>query len=109
MTHTKSGTTTTERFDLVVGADGMRSTVRQLVFGPQEDFFYPLNQAKLRPFIVNMQLQGLKSRQLFTPANEAQRIIRGAALRLMGNRLTGPIARRILGPNKAMMLDIVAQ
>ncbi|MBX6766802.1 MAG: FAD-dependent monooxygenase [Actinomadura rubrobrunea] len=30
------GTTATERFDLVVGADGLRSTVRRLVFGPDE-------------------------------------------------------------------------
>lgn len=41
-THTKTGATVTERFDLVVGADGMRSTVRKLVFGPHEDFLYPL-------------------------------------------------------------------
>ncbi|WP_280343238.1 FAD-dependent monooxygenase [Nocardia neocaledoniensis] len=33
-----SGTSTTERFDLVVGADGVRSTVRSLVFGPHERF-----------------------------------------------------------------------
>lgn len=37
-----AGTTATERFDLVVGADGMRSTVRRLVFGP-EDHLRPLN------------------------------------------------------------------
>ena len=41
--HTKSGALTTERFELVVGADGMRSTVRRLVFGPHEDFLHPLN------------------------------------------------------------------
>ncbi|MET0402276.1 MAG: FAD-dependent monooxygenase, partial [Cystobacter sp.] len=41
--HTKSGTSTVERFELVVGADGMRSTVRQLVFGPHEAFLHPLN------------------------------------------------------------------
>lgn len=33
---TTSGATVTERFDLVVGADGMRSTVRRLVFGPED-------------------------------------------------------------------------
>lgn len=33
---TAAGTTVTERFDLVVGADGLRSTVRSLVFGPHE-------------------------------------------------------------------------
>ncbi|WNG40691.1 FAD-dependent oxidoreductase [Archangium violaceum] len=43
MTHTKTGMATTERFELVVGADGMRSTVRQLVFGPPEDFLHPMN------------------------------------------------------------------
>ncbi|EYR81539.1 FAD-dependent monooxygenase [Shinella sp. DD12] len=31
-----------ERFDLVVGADGYRSTVRALAFGPHEDFLRPL-------------------------------------------------------------------
>ncbi|MFC5749870.1 FAD-dependent monooxygenase [Actinomadura rugatobispora] len=39
---TTAGTTATERFDLVVGADGMRSTVRELAFGPQ-DFLHPLD------------------------------------------------------------------
>lgn len=33
---TAAGTSTTERFGLVVGADGLRSTVRSLVFGPHE-------------------------------------------------------------------------
>ena len=32
------GTEVTDRFDLVVAADGVRSTVRDLVFGPEEDF-----------------------------------------------------------------------
>lgn len=36
------GTTTTERFDLVVGADGLRSTVRRLVFGPHEEHLHRL-------------------------------------------------------------------
>ncbi|WP_410586367.1 FAD-dependent monooxygenase [Amycolatopsis sp. lyj-23] len=33
-----AGTSVTERFDLVVGADGVRSTVRALVFGPHERY-----------------------------------------------------------------------
>jgi 2-polyprenyl-6-methoxyphenol hydroxylase-like FAD-dependent oxidoreductase len=35
---TATGTSTTERFDLVVGADGLRSTVRSLAFGPHERY-----------------------------------------------------------------------
>ncbi|PCC71178.1 2-polyprenyl-6-methoxyphenol hydroxylase [Nannocystis exedens] len=42
LTNTRSGQTTTERFDLVVGADGLRSTVRQLVFGAHEQFLHSL-------------------------------------------------------------------
>ncbi|GAA1330093.1 FAD-dependent monooxygenase [Saccharothrix algeriensis] len=38
----RNGAITTERFDLVVGADGLRSTVRQLVFGPHERHLHRL-------------------------------------------------------------------
>ncbi|MFI2104591.1 FAD-dependent monooxygenase [Isoptericola sp. NPDC019693] len=38
-----AATETTERFDLVVGADGLRSTVRKLVFGPDSRLLRPLN------------------------------------------------------------------
>ena len=34
---------TTERFDLLVGADGLRSTVRRLVFGPHDELMRPLH------------------------------------------------------------------
>ncbi|MEO3888894.1 FAD-dependent monooxygenase [Nonomuraea sp. B5E05] len=40
---TTAGTEVTERFDLVVGADGLRSTVRRLVFGPDEHHLRPMN------------------------------------------------------------------
>ncbi|TDC91441.1 FAD-dependent oxidoreductase [Nonomuraea deserti] len=43
LTDTAGGTSTTERFDLVVGADGLRSTVRRLVFGPHERYLHRLN------------------------------------------------------------------
>ncbi len=39
----QAGTPVTERFDLVVGADGLRSTVRSLVFGPHERYLHRLN------------------------------------------------------------------
>jgi len=34
---------TTGRYDLVIGADGLRFTVRKLVFGPQEKFMHSLD------------------------------------------------------------------
>ncbi|MGK3201320.1 FAD-dependent monooxygenase [Amycolatopsis sp. MEPSY49] len=39
---TAAGTSVTERFDLVVGADGLRSTVRSLVFGPHAEHLHRL-------------------------------------------------------------------
>ncbi|XVV15121.1 FAD-dependent monooxygenase [Actinoplanes sp. CA-131856] len=36
-------TENTERFDLVVGADGLRSTVRRLHFGPDRDYLRPFD------------------------------------------------------------------
>ncbi|MCF2130960.1 MULTISPECIES: FAD-dependent monooxygenase [Streptomyces] len=38
-----AGTSVTERFDLVVGADGLRSTVRRLVFGPDANHMHSLD------------------------------------------------------------------
>ena len=38
LTNTQTQESTTERFDLVVGADGIRSTVRQLAWGPHERY-----------------------------------------------------------------------
>ena len=40
---TADGSTVTERFDLVVGADGLRSTVRRLAFGPDSRYLRRLN------------------------------------------------------------------
>ncbi|MFG3662297.1 FAD-dependent oxidoreductase [Streptomyces sp. NPDC047706] len=37
-----AGKVSTERFDLVVGADGLRSTVRRMVFGPDEGYIHRL-------------------------------------------------------------------
>jgi len=39
----EQATDSTERFDLVVGADGLRSTVRRLVFGPDADYLRPFH------------------------------------------------------------------
>lgn len=40
--NTETGSSATERFDLVVGADGLRSTVRSLVFGPHAEHLHRL-------------------------------------------------------------------
>ncbi|MEV0819991.1 FAD-dependent monooxygenase [Nonomuraea rubra] len=40
--NTATGATTTDRFDLVIGADGTRSTIHQLVFGPHSEYLRPL-------------------------------------------------------------------
>jgi len=40
--HLETGTTTIERFDLVVGADGLRSTVRKLAFEPEQNVTHRL-------------------------------------------------------------------
>ncbi|NOL39862.1 FAD-dependent oxidoreductase [Kribbella sandramycini] len=43
LANTADGSEVTERFDLVVGADGLRSTVRRLAFGPDERYLHRLN------------------------------------------------------------------
>ncbi len=43
LTHTADGTVSTENFDLVIGADGLRSTVRTLAFGPHENYLHRLD------------------------------------------------------------------
>jgi 2-polyprenyl-6-methoxyphenol hydroxylase-like FAD-dependent oxidoreductase len=40
--NTKTGQSVEESYDLVVGADGNRSSVRQMVFGPHERYLKPL-------------------------------------------------------------------
>ncbi|WP_433427917.1 FAD-dependent monooxygenase [Nonomuraea sp. CA-141351] len=63
---TAAGTTVTERFDLVVGADGMRSTVRKLAFGP-EDYLRPLNYM-IGATVLDKPIEGLGQDQGLTLA-----------------------------------------
>src|SRR5699024_9171371 len=52
----------TERFDLVVGTDGIRSTVRQLVWGPHEDYLRRLG-FMICAFELPESLPGLKQQE----------------------------------------------
>ncbi|MEV4019479.1 FAD-dependent monooxygenase [Nonomuraea angiospora] len=63
---TASGATVTERFDLVVGADGMRSTVRRLAFGPEEHL-RPLNYM-IGATVLDQPIDGLGQGQGLTLA-----------------------------------------
>lgn len=42
VSNSATGAVTTDHVDLLVGADGLRSSVRDLVFGPPEKFLHPL-------------------------------------------------------------------
>lgn len=59
---TRTDRTTTERFDLVIGADGLRSTVRKLVWGPDQDYLHPLG-FMITAFELPEALPGLPSRE----------------------------------------------
>ncbi|MDT0234839.1 FAD-dependent monooxygenase [Curtobacterium sp. BRB10] len=58
-----AGTESTERFGLVVGADGMRSAVRRLTFGPDANFLNPLDYM-VATALLEPQLTGV-------PANDS--------------------------------------
>ncbi|MFJ5987106.1 FAD-dependent monooxygenase [Lentzea sp. NPDC092896] len=65
VTLTHDGATTTERFDLVVGADGLRSSVRRLVFGPHDDHLHRLGYM-ISAFTLSQPLDGLDPQHGFT-------------------------------------------
>ncbi|PUB20213.1 2-polyprenyl-6-methoxyphenol hydroxylase-like FAD-dependent oxidoreductase [Promicromonospora sp. AC04] len=48
----------TERFDLVVGADGVRSAVRRLAFGPDANFVHPLGYM-IATALLDSQITGI--------------------------------------------------
>lgn len=56
-----------ERFELVVGADGLRSSVRQSVFGPHEEFMRPWN-AMICAFELDTQVPGYQPQDGITLA-----------------------------------------
>jgi|LSQX01.3.fsa_nt_gb 2-polyprenyl-6-methoxyphenol hydroxylase-like FAD-dependent oxidoreductase len=53
-----TGERTEERFDLLIGADGMRSTVRRRVFGPDERYLVPFDSMVCQ-FDLDEPLEGI--------------------------------------------------
>ncbi|MFI2294745.1 FAD-dependent monooxygenase [Isoptericola sp. NPDC019571] len=64
-------TETTERFDLVVGADGLRSTVRRLAFGPDSQLLRPLNHI-IGATLLKEQVPGFRPTDGLTLAEEGR-------------------------------------
>lgn len=64
----RSGVESSEHFDLVVGADGVRSTVRREVFGPDRRYLKSMN-ATICAFQLPEQLDGLDARQSLVAAD----------------------------------------
>lgn len=60
--NTRTDESVVERFDLVVGADGIRSTVRQLVWGPHENYLNRLG-FMICAFELPESLPGLKQQE----------------------------------------------
>ncbi|MFC3495825.1 FAD-dependent monooxygenase [Glycomyces rhizosphaerae] len=65
-------TTSTERFDLVVGADGLRSTVRRLAFGPEEHL-HALDYM-IGVTLLDSQVEGLGPREGLTLAEPGRSV-----------------------------------
>lgn len=65
--NTATGERATERFGLVVGADGMRSSVRRMVFGPDEDYMRPLG-AIVCAYELRDQIPGYQQRDSIVTA-----------------------------------------
>jgi 2-polyprenyl-6-methoxyphenol hydroxylase-like FAD-dependent oxidoreductase len=61
------------RFDLVIGADGLHSNVRQLIFGPQDQF-----ERQLGYYVAAFEVQG------YRPRDENVYIIHGQPGRMIG-------------------------
>ncbi|MBL3645947.1 FAD-dependent monooxygenase [Bacillus sp. RHFB] len=68
-----TGIVQTETYDLVIGADGLRSTVRSLVFGPHDQYMKSLN-AMIVAFQMKEEIPVLEKGQSLTLADDKRSI-----------------------------------
>jgi 2-polyprenyl-6-methoxyphenol hydroxylase-like FAD-dependent oxidoreductase len=90
---------TARQFDLVIGADGLHSTVRALVFGPEHQFEKPLGYR-----VATFEVEGYRPRDELigvtytTPGRQVGRLARRDdrtifSFLFSGEKLTGPEPR----------------
>ncbi|GAA5529023.1 FAD-dependent monooxygenase [Herpetosiphon gulosus] len=60
-----------EQFDLVIGADGIHSQVRQMVFGPESQFAHPLGYTFATFKVPQLEAYGANATMLIEPQRQA--------------------------------------
>ena len=97
----KSGQEITETYDLVIGADGVRSTVRKLVFGPDEAFFHSVG-TMLCAFQLARPVEGFKPGDGLMVADVKRTL---TVFPLEGRPSTALFSYRTKNPEKASKKD----
>ncbi|MFT8665582.1 FAD-dependent monooxygenase [Acetobacter orientalis] len=97
----KSGQEITETYDLVIGADGVRSTVRKLVFGPDEAFFHSVG-TMLCAFPLARPVEGFKPGDGLMVADVKRTL---TVFPLEGRPSTALFSYRTKNPEKASKKD----
>lgn len=99
----KSGQEITETYDLVIGADGVRSTVRKLVFGPDEAFFHSVG-TMLCAFPLARPVEGFKPGDGLMVADVKRTL---TVFPLEGRPSTALFSYRTKNPEKASKKDLL--
>lgn len=97
----ESGQEITETYDLVIGADGVRSTVRKLVFGPDEAFFHSVG-TMLCAFPLARPVEGFKPGDGLMVADVKRTL---TVFPLEGRPSTALFSYRTKNPEKASKKD----
>ncbi|MFT9206622.1 FAD-dependent monooxygenase [Acetobacter orientalis] len=97
----ESGQEITETYDLVIGADGVRSTVRKLVFGPDKAFFHSVG-TMLCAFPLARPVEGFKPGDGLMVADVKRTL---TVFPLEGRPSTALFSYRTKNPEKASKKD----